>query len=156
MVPGMTIKIRGPKGQMRYTPNMAREIGMLAAGTGITPMLPILRAILPNPADLTRVSLLYANVSVEDILLREDLEDLARRYPEKFTVYFVVERDPDGVEPRPLERWVGGVGYITEDMVRKRCPSPDKDVKILVCGPPGMVSAMRKHVEVRLPQISLM
>ena len=142
LVPGTTIKVKGPKGQMVYTPNMVREIGMLAGGTGITPMLQIVRAILKNPEDKTIVSLIYANVTTEDILLREDLEQFAAQYPEKFKLFLVVEK--------PLDAWTGGVGFITEAMIRKHCPPPAKDIKILICGPPPMVSAMKKHTEVQI------
>jgi len=141
LVPGDTIKVKGPKGQMHYTPNMVREIGMLAGGTGITPMLQIIRAILKNPADHTIVSLIYANITIHDILLRDDLEGLAKKHPDKFRLHLVVEKEVDG--------WNGGVGFITEAMVREWCPSPAKDIKILICGPPPMVSAMKKHTEVR-------
>ena len=140
LLPGATIKVKGPKGQMVYEPNMVREIGMLAGGTGITPMLQIIRAILKTPDDKTTVTLIYANVTIQDILLKEDLEGLTKRYPEKFTLYLVVERQSDS--------WTGGVGYITEEMISQYCPPPAKDIKILICGPPPMVSAMKKHTEV--------
>lgn len=140
LVPGVTIKVKGPKGQMVYTPNMVREIGMLAGGTGITPMLQIIRAIMKNPQDKTRVTLIYANVTTDDILLKEDLENLASQYPEKLRLHLVVEK--------PLETWRGGVGFITESMIREYCPAPAKDIRVLICGPPPMVSAMKKHTEV--------
>ena len=38
---GDTVNVRGPKGQFNYTPNMCRAIGMIAGGTGITPMLQV-------------------------------------------------------------------------------------------------------------------
>lgn len=38
---GDKIGVRGPKGAFIYTPNMAKEIGMVAGGTGITPMLQV-------------------------------------------------------------------------------------------------------------------
>jgi len=139
LVPGVTIKVKGPKGQMKYTPNMVREIGMLAGGTGITPMLQIIRAILKDPEDNTRVTLIYANISTDDILLRDDLESLAKKYPEKFHLHLVVERAPEG--------WTGAIGFITEAMIREHCPSPAGDIKILICGPPPMVSAMKRHTE---------
>ena len=45
---GDEINARGPKGQFNYTPNMCRAIGMIAGGTGLTPMLQVgLRAPLP-------------------------------------------------------------------------------------------------------------
>ena len=125
---------------MKYTPNMVREIGMLAGGTGITPMLQIIRAILKNPNDITRVSLIYANVTPDDILLREDLENLEKKYPEKFSLHLVLEK--------PLQGWTGRVGFITEAMIREHCPPSAADIKILICGPPPMVSAMKKHTEV--------
>ena len=140
LVPGATIKVKGPKGQMVYTPNMVREIGMLAGGTGITPMLQIITAVLKNEEDKTRITLIYANITAKDILLKEDLEDLANRHPEKFRLFLVVEK--------PLDSWKGGVGFITEAMIREYCPPPAADIKILICGPPPMVSAMKKHTEV--------
>ena len=144
LVPGVTIKVKGPKGQMVYKPNMVKEIGMLAGGTGITPMLQIIRSIMKDPEDHTQVTLIYANITTEDILLKEDLEKLAERYPEKFKLHLVVEK--------PLENWTGGVGFITEAMIREYCPAPTKnDIKILICGPPPMVSAMKKHTEVTPP-----
>ncbi|MCI26872.1 NADH-cytochrome b5 reductase 1, partial [Trifolium medium] len=43
---------------------------MLAGGSGITPMFQVARAILENPSDKTKVHLIYANVTYEDILLK--------------------------------------------------------------------------------------
>jgi cytochrome-b5 reductase len=73
---GETIKMKGPKGHMTWLgkgkftvklvkkPLEAREashIGMIAGGTGITPMLQVIHAIFDNPSDKTVVKLLYAN-----------------------------------------------------------------------------------------------
>src|SRR5215475_8588813 len=110
MIPGCTVKVKGPKGQMVYAPNMVREIGMLAGGTGITPMLQIIRAILRNPDDRTKVTLIYANVTIADILLREDLENFAKLYPEKFKLHLVVEKGQEST-------WNGDVGYITDQII---------------------------------------
>ena len=50
---GDTIEVKGPKGKFHYQPNMKAQLGMLAGGTGITPMLQIingeLRSLLQNP-----------------------------------------------------------------------------------------------------------
>lgn len=143
LVPGTMVKIKGPKGQMVYTPNMVRELGMLAGGTGITPMLQIIRAIMKNPEDKTKVTLVYANIATTDILLREDLEKLAAMYPEKFRLYLVVEK-------APLGEWKGGIGFISPEIIKECCPAPTTDIKVLICGPPPMVSAMKKHTEVLL------
>ena len=141
MVPGCIIKVKGPEGKMVYTPNMVREIGMLAGGTGITPMLQIIRAVLRNPEDRTKITLIYANITPADILLREDLENLTIQYPEKFKLHLVVEKASQGT-------WNGDIGYITDQIIQKNCPPPAKDIKILICGPPPMVTAMKMHTEV--------
>ena len=45
---GDSINARGPKGQFNYTPNMCREIGMIAGGTGLTPMLQVIIASISS------------------------------------------------------------------------------------------------------------
>ncbi|KAI5301148.1 NADH-cytochrome b5 reductase [Ascosphaera atra] len=44
----------------------------------------------------------------------------------------------------PPEGWTGGVGFVTPEMLKEKMPAAADDVKILICGPPPMVSAMRK------------
>ena len=138
---GDTIKVKGPKGQMVYRPGLVREFGMIAGGTGITPMLQIIRAILKNSSDRTKISLIFANVNEEDILLRKDLEKLAKDEKDRFKLYLVLNNPP-------AEGWTGGVGFVTEDMIKEYCPKPAKDIKILMCGPPPMISAMKKNTVV--------
>jgi cytochrome-b5 reductase len=111
---GQAIKVRGPKGAMVYAPNMSRRIGMIAGGTGITPMLQIIRAIIRERPrnggnDTTIVDLIFANVNPDDILLKHDLDQLAKE-DDKFSVYYVLNNPP--------ERWDGGVGFVTPDMIK--------------------------------------
>jgi len=123
---------------MVYRPGLVREFGMIAGGTGITPMLQIVRAILKNHSDRTKISLIFANVNEEDILLRSDLEQLAQDEKDRFKLYLVLNNPP-------AEGWKGGVGFVTEEMIKEHCPKPAKDIKILMCGPPPMISGMKKH-----------
>ena len=58
--------------------------GMLAGGSGITPMFQVALAILRNEQDRTVVHLVYANVAEEDILLRKQLDAWARMHPDRF------------------------------------------------------------------------
>jgi cytochrome-b5 reductase len=136
---GDTMKFKGPKGAMVYTPNMCTHIGMIAGGTGITPMLQVVRAISRGrPLDKTKVDLIFANVKPEDILLKEDLDRLARE-DANFNVYYVLNEPPAG--------WDGGVGFVTADMIKAKLPAPGPDMKIMVCGPPPMVAAIKKATE---------
>lgn len=140
---GDTMKVKGPKGAMVYTPNMCRHLGMIAGGTGITPMLQVIRAIVRGRPrnggnDATQVDLIFANVNPDDILLKDDLDKLAKE-DDGFRVYYVLNNPP--------EKWDGGTGFVTGDMIKARLPAPALDMKILICGPPPMVSAMKKATE---------
>ncbi|GAA5864114.1 hypothetical protein JCM1840_000706 [Sporobolomyces johnsonii] len=132
---GDYVDVKGPKGQMRYSPEFANKIGMIAGGTGITPMLQIIRAALKNPRDKTQLSLIYANVSHEDILLKAELDRLASEHPEQFKVYYVLNQPPEG--------WTGGVGFVNSEMIGKHLPAHADDSKMLLCGPPPMMAAMK-------------
>ncbi|KAI9723310.1 MAG: NADH-cytochrome b5 reductase [Candelaria pacifica] len=140
---GQTLKVKGPKGAMVYTPNMVRHFGMIAGGTGITPMLQIIRAIIRGRSrnggiDKTQIDLIFANVDFGDILLREDLDALAAEDPD-FRVHYVLNNPP--------EKWTGGMGFVTAEIIKQYFPAPAKDIKILICGPPPMVSAMKKATD---------
>ncbi|KAL7665674.1 NADH-cytochrome b5 reductase 1 [[Candida] zeylanoides] len=133
---GETIEVRGPKGFFTYRPNQSKEFGMIAGGTGIAPMYQILTAILRNPDDKTKVSLLYANVSENDILLKEELDGFAKEHPERLRVHYVLNNSP--------ENWSGSVGFITPEIMEKHLPAPSPSMNLLLCGPPPMVSAMKR------------
>lgn len=136
---GESLDMRGPKGRFTYARNMAQQIGMIAGGTGITPCLQILRAALRDPKDKTQFSLLYANVSEDEILLRDELTSLQDTYPHRFSVhYFLNTPPPTG--------WTGGVGFITREAIAQHLPPASADSRILMCGPPPMMEAMKKHL----------
>ncbi|KAL7137698.1 hypothetical protein ABFS83_10G110500 [Erythranthe nasuta] len=129
--PGDVVEVKGPIEKLRYSANMKKHIGMIAGGTGITPMLQIIDSILKNPDDNTQVSLLYANVSPDDILLKKKLDMLSASNP-NLKVFYTVDN--------PTKDWLGGRGFISKQMVVKGLPVPSDDTLILVCGPPGMMN----------------
>ncbi|EKM83729.1 hypothetical protein AGABI1DRAFT_66631 [Agaricus bisporus var. burnettii JB137-S8] len=137
---GDTMRFKGPKGNFIYTPRLCEHINMIAGGTGITPMLQIIRAVLGNPADPTDINLIYANVNYDDILLREDLDQLSKLHSNRFKVYFVLNNPPPS--------WDGGVGFVTKDHIKDHLRNPeDGNGKLLICGPPPMVAAMKKNIQ---------
>jgi cytochrome-b5 reductase len=111
---GQTIKIKGPRGAMVYRPGLVRHFGMIAGGSGITPMLQIIRAIVRGRPknggnDTTEVDLIFANVNAEDILLKDDLDLLAKE-DSGFRVHYVLNNPP--------EKWQGGVGFVTPEIIK--------------------------------------
>lgn len=98
---GEKIGAIGPKGNMTYLGRgrlelrqgrdnteirTAVHIGMIAGGTGITPMLQLVRAALKDDLDKTKFSLIFANQSEGDIMLRKDLDEMAESSGGRFRV----------------------------------------------------------------------
>ncbi|KAK2612288.1 hypothetical protein QQS21_001714 [Conoideocrella luteorostrata] len=132
---GDEVLFRGPKGAMRYKRGLCKKIGMVAGGTGITPMFQIVRAICEDDRDLTQVSLIYANRTEQDILLRKELDTFARRYPQNLKVHYMLDQPPAD--------WPYGKGYVTKDLMQEKLPAPSMDTRMMLCGPPGMVNAAK-------------
>eukprot|EP00906_Rhabdomonas_costata_P005508 RCo008238 len=135
-----TVDARGPKGRFTYTPGTYTHIGMLAGGSGITPMYQIMSKIAKNAStDPTKVSLIYGNVTVEDIILRNEIEAMASQHPSQMSVYHVLNKPP--------EQWNQGTGFITADMIKERLPPPSQPkIIVLLCGPTPMISALTGHL----------
>ncbi|KAJ8388590.1 hypothetical protein AAFF_G00131550 [Aldrovandia affinis] len=144
---GDTIDFRGPSGLLVYQGKgkfaikpdkksapaitTAKHVGMIAGGTGITPMLQIINAVMKDPEDTTVCHLLFANQTEKDILLRPELEDILANHPSRFNLWFTVDRAP--------EDWPYSQGFINEEMVRDHLPAPGDDTLIMMCGPPPMI-----------------
>lgn len=137
---GDEVQFRGPKGAMRYQKGWAKKIGMIAGGTGITPMYQIIRAICEDKKDTTQISLVYANRSEEHILLRREMERFAKNYPENLKIWYMLDKYPDD--------WKFGKGFISQDVLMERMPAPsdDSSTKVLLCGPPLMVNSAKKNL----------
>lgn len=135
MVPGQHLDIRGPLPKYIWTANKHEHIGLIAGGTGITPMYQLLRAIFSNPDDKTKVTLVFGNVTEGDILLKKQLAELENTYPQRFRTFYVLDNPP--------KDWAGGKGFITKDLLKTVLPEPKAgDIKVFVCGPPGLMKSI--------------
>jgi cytochrome-b5 reductase len=94
--------------------------GMMAGGTGITPMLQVLQCMFrhDNANPNIRVKLIYANQTVQDILVRDELETLCRDFPNRFQLYYTVDQAPPTAENKS-SKWEYGVGFISKDMIQQ-------------------------------------
>jgi len=126
--------IQSPLGVVKF-----KTLAMIAGGTGITPILQVLRQIMRDENDNTQCHLIFANRSIDDILLHEELQELAEKYT-KFRVFFTLDTAPKEKE------WNGGVGFVTEKLVKEHLPPPGDDVLLLECGPPVMIQFLNKFI----------
>ena len=100
-------------------------------------MLQIIKAVLKNKKDKTKLDLIFANVNQDDILCKQELDELAK--DDRFNVFYVLNNPPKG--------WNQGVGFVTREMVEANLKPYSEKSKVLLCGPPPMVSAMSKIVQ---------
>jgi len=135
--PGQEIAFKGPLPKHQWKANEFEEIGLVLGGTAITPGYQLMQAIDANPQDKTKVTLLFANVTEKDILLKEEFERLSKSKPEQFKIVHVIEK-PEG------RGYAGEKGYIGRELLAKYLPMPGKadKIKLFVCGPPPMVEAI--------------
>jgi cytochrome-b5 reductase len=130
---GDQISVKGCFTKLEIKPNMKKEIGLIAGGSGLTPMLQVVEELLESSDDQTKLSLLFCNQTLDDIVLQDRLDALAAKYP-RFKVHYCVDQgDAD---------WSGLTGYVTADMIKGIMPEPSPDNMIMVCGPPPMYKAI--------------
>ena len=95
--PGDVVEVQAPSGT--FTPELAvpGHHALIAAGSGITPMLSIAASVLAGHPDST-VTLLYGNRRSDTVMFADDVADLKDRYPTRLTVVHVLSREPQEVE----------------------------------------------------------
>ncbi len=59
-------------------------------------MLQLVRHITKDPKDDTKLSLLFANQTEKDILLRDELEQVVKEHPDQFRLWYTVDRATEG------------------------------------------------------------
>lgn len=135
MAPGETLSFKGPIPKYPWAPNKHEHVTLIAGGTGITPMYQLMRGILNNPDDKTKISLVFGNLYEKDILLKEEFEKLENDYPQRFKAFYTLDNPP--------ESWQYGKGFITKELLKEVIPDPKSgNIKIFVCGPPGLYKAV--------------
>ena len=86
---------------------------------GVTPMLQLVQAILRDPEDSTRVSLIYANRTEADIIVRDTLDRWAAESAGQFRVHYTLDEPPSG--------WKGSTGFVTQGMIAEHLPADPGD-----------------------------
>jgi len=129
---GMTVEATGPFGQFYFNSAENRTIVLIAAGSGITPMMAMLRYIDDLCLE-TDVTLLYCVRTSHDIIFRTEFEDLLQRL-KNFRCHIALSQpDPD---------WEGTCGHINREFVAKAVPQIAGRLFFL-CGPPRFMEITR-------------
>ncbi|NXG88796.1 NB5R4 reductase, partial [Stercorarius parasiticus] len=122
---GDYISVSNPEGNFKKSQVQTLEdLFLLAAGTGFTPMVKLLNFALTEVSCLRTVKLIFFNKTEDDILWRNQLEQLALK-DERFEVQFILSQ--------PTKHWVGKQEKISSSLLSESVKRSRKDSKVLIC-----------------------
>ncbi len=129
---GMTVEANGPFGHFCLDERTHRNVVLLAAGSGITPMIAMLRYIDDLCLETT-VTLLYCVRTSHDVMFQGELEELRTRL-KNFQYHLMLSQ--------PHAEWSGPRGHVSREFIDhavKDLATPD----FFLCGPPSFMEASR-------------
>jgi ring-1,2-phenylacetyl-CoA epoxidase subunit PaaE len=143
---GGSIKVMEPMGHFTTEFNKAnkRHLVMFAGGSGITPMMSIIKTTLVEEPE-SICSLVYANRDIDSIIFKNTFDQLQTKYEGRLHVIHVLDNAP--------VNWQGHSGLLNHDMLTKileRIPDWGIDkTTYLMCGPEGMMKNVQTLLEAR-------
>ncbi len=132
---GDSMKVLYPMGSFTIKPNPKnkRHIVLFGAGSGITPLISILKTILTQEPESV-VSLFYGNRDVESIIFNNTLNDYKAQYPYRLSLVHILET------PGDFMCYKGRVERSQIPKLLAQLPEHDvKDTEYFICGPSGMM-----------------
>ncbi len=142
---GDTVEAMAPQGRFHTTldPSAARHYLGFAGGSGITPVLSILRTVLAREPH-SRFTLVYANRAVGTIMFRAELEDLKNTYMNRLSVIHVLES-----EAQDIDLFTGRVDEEKCAQLFSRWIEIGSVDTAFICGPEpmmlGIAASLRAH-----------
>ena len=134
---GETIDVLPPDGHFKYplAGDEPRNALLLAAGSGITPILSILTTLLETQST-TNVTLVYANRRVKDIIFKEQIGDLRDRYLTRFQLIHTLSGE---IQEAPIAN--GRLDGTKLNQLFGTLIDPKKLDHVYICGPNEMISS---------------
>ena len=134
---GDQIEANGPAGTFHFHPVFHKKDSVfIAGGSGITPFMSMLREIMEKEQD-RKVHLIYGVANTDNIIFREELEDMAKKH-DNFKY--------DLVYSEPEEDWHGLKGFVTEELLSQIVDNPGEKTFYL-CGPDVMTQSVENSLK---------
>jgi ferredoxin-NADP reductase len=127
--PGTIVSLGGVEGDFTLPDNLPDKLLFISAGSGITPIMSMLRH-LDHAGDMDDVVLLHSARHTDDVIFGDELRELARRH-KGFTLHEQLTRDKGRMGPADLD---------------ELCPNW-REREIYVSGPADMLDAFTEHLE---------
>ncbi len=113
---------------------LVKRLVMICAGSGITPIFQVLRAVMDDEGNGTRCLVLDGNRGEGDILCREEIDALVRGREGRCRLVFALTRPKS-------EGWMGARGRIEKELLERevgRWSGSERGDLVLICGPAGL------------------
>ena len=127
------MEAHGPFGQFYFDESQHRNIVLFAGGSGITPMMAMLRYIEETAAD-TEITMFYAVRTETDVIFREELDRLKKRLPR---FHCTVVASSPGVG------WTGPRGRVNRTLIEEQLGEIGQQTFFL-CGPAGFMASVKE------------
>jgi len=124
-------------------PDAAKHYLGFAGGSGITPVLGIIRTVLAEEPK-SSFTLVYGNRSSNTIMFREDLEDLKNRHLGRFSIVHILESDA-----QEIELFTGRVDAAKCEALFERWIDVARADQAFICGPEPMMLAVADALRAR-------
>jgi len=139
---GDTLKVMTPEGRFTAQTLAGEDILLVAAGSGITPMMSIARSTLGQSSN-SIVSLLYANRTTESVMFRKEIEALKDQYMTRFSLTHMMDE-----ELQDVDLFNGRLDAEKLDTLATRgIIRPNAYSAIYICGPQPMIEAASAALE---------
>lgn len=136
---GHSIDFKGPIGKFKYlgrgrcsingVERKVKKFFMICAGSGVTPIYQVFRAVMQDPKDKTHCMVLNGNRRFRDILCKEDLDRFATGNGHRCRLLYTLTR--------AHEEWTGLRGRIGRTLLTEYV-NPHDEAMVLICGPKAM------------------
>lgn len=130
---GDELDVASPSGTFTADPDIAAHHVLIAAGSGITPVLSITASVLANPG--TRVTLLYGNRRANTVMFADELADLKDVYTSRLHVVHVLSR-----ESRTAALFSGRLNRDRIQLLLQRLVPVRAVDHFWLCGPLGVIT----------------
>jgi ferredoxin-NADP reductase len=126
--PGAILHLAPAQGEFMLPDPRPRKLVLISGGSGVTPVLSMLRTLCDEGHDKEVAFLHYARTAA-DWLYRREVEELAARHANVRTAYAATRE---------------GDGHLTAEAIRALTGGGIDDAHVAVCGPPSLIDAVRE------------
>lgn len=142
---GDTIEVMPPNGRffVEINPDLSRHFVAFAAGSGITPILSIIKTHLQREPK-TSFQLFYVNRATSTIILKEEIEALKNQYLDRFEVFHFLTQ-----EERNLPLFNGRIDSEKLALIFRTLIDQEATDDFFICGPAKMIFSIKDFLIAR-------